>query len=730
MRRKAARDGEAPDGRGAGGIGRGGAGDGGRRRRPALLAGAALLVAVAAGVLLAGDEGGPSGTAPDGPEAPTPRPTSPPPQDDFTHPAFVLPPRPVPPRHVVATQGPTERSALYVLVTWDRSDPRAVGYEVLRNGAVIGTTEVADEMDAWDDLAFTDRKVRPGVAYAYQVRARLPGGQRSEPSVEHRLRVRSDAQVGSGRVFEVERYPGSDVARAQAAVNAAIAAGGGVVRFGPRSYTFDRPLRVTEADNVVLRGAGMDRTFLRPRFSGEKESCGQGGQLVVFSGRQTPLDVRLVAPVAVGERTARVSSVAGLAPGQRLVFFEEPAVSEPSPQALTRAGVRQDPGTGEDERHRWDANEIVAVDAAARSLTFKYPFSQTFAANLRLEWLERGNGNGIELLTVEGRTSEEQTHYRLLELKPQADFTVADVQARWANRNLLFVHGYDVKVVGFRGPFGDPGGDIDDSCRYKISVWRSANFTFVGGRMGSTDHEKNTSLISIQRAQRVLVRHSRFGRSHTYAFNEHGFGSRHYIFENNWVSVGPNATKGAVLLGNESWGFAGPGIIRNNRFRGNSRDVLMLENSYEVRVVDNVMIGTFGRVVEGWGWAAPGMRPELHGSIRWAIARNTVVEGRGDGIVLGEPGRSAYPYVGVRDVIITANRLEVEGQAIRLAGDAAATDRFQVSANVGNSTYVVPELEPGDYWAGNADGRSFGAPVPVPWAETSFGWEPFDVGTT
>jgi hypothetical protein len=422
--------------------------------------------------------------------------------------------------------------------------------------------------------------------------------------------------------------------------------------------------------------------------------------------------------VAVGDRVLRVSSTSGLVVGRRLVLFEPPSLSGDSPVDYAAAGVAQDPGTGADARHRWDASQIVAVDAAARTVTLKDALSQSFSTAVPLVWLEKGNDNGLELLTVQGRSAAESSYYRLVDLNQQGGFRMAEVQGRWANRNLVRASGYDISVVGFRGPLGDPGG-TQGTCKYKFSVVRAANFTFIDGVMGEPTHSQNTSFITTQRAQRTLVRHSSFHGNRTYAFNEHGGGSRHYVFENNYVAVGPQA-KAGVFLGNSSFGFSGAGIVRNNTFVGNSRDIVMQENGYEVRVLDNTMRGTLDRVITGYGWAAPFTAPALHGSLRWTIARNRIEGGRNDGIVFGEPTSPWYPHAGVKDLVITGNHLDVAGTAIALNGSSTNTNRVQVTHNTGTNRYLKPPLTAGSHWTGNADGTTHGTATTVPWTTPHF----------
>lgn len=600
------------------------------------------------------------------------------------------------------------------MVTWDRSDVAATAYDVLRDGNVVGSVAVSG--DAWDDMDYTDTAVTGGQAYSYQLRARFADGSVSPLSAAYRVAVRTTAQVGSGRVFRVDNYTGSDRQRAQAAVDAATAAGGGIVQFDERTYTLDGAVSVVGANNVVLRGAGMNSTFLRPSFAGDADSCGTGGQLVNFSGRQSTLTTKLAQPVAVGDRTVSVTSTSGLSAGQFIVLYEPAASGGGDSSQNTAAGIVHDPGTGRDERHRWDANEIVSVDAAGLKVTFRYPWAQSYTTAVPWAVIDRGIGNGIERLTIESRSADETTYYSFVALSAQAQFTMADVQARWANRNYLRTSGYDVRVVGFRGGMGDPLV-ASMPCRYKFSVWRTSNFMFVGGHLGDAAEARNRSFITFQRAQRVLVRNSRFERTNTYAFNEHGLGSRHWVFENNYAA---GAERAAVYLGHYEFGFSGSGIVRNNTFENNTRDVSSSENSYEVRVLDNVMRNTKDRAVSAAGWAAPGTVVNLHGSLRWTIARNTIVGGAKDGIVLGQATSGFYAYLGVKDVVIEANRIEVANNAIQLDGDSTASQRFQVRGNTGTNRYVRPAFVTGDHWQGNADGLTYGAATPVPWTTATF----------
>jgi len=636
---------------------------------------------------------------------------------------------------VVVTEGPTDLQNLYALVTWDRNDPTAIGYQVLRNGAVVARVAVSGE--PWDDMAFKDTSVQAGQSYGYQVRAVFADGVLGALSTTTAIRVRSGADLGAGKVYEVDRQAGTtDVARAQAAVNAAKANGGGVVLFGARTYTFSGALQVSGTDNVVLRGAGMSSTVIQPGFPGAASPSGASPDLIRFTGVTGSLSTALTRGINVGDRSVSVRSTAGLAPGQVIIFDQKYSQAEPT--WFESNGVVQDPGTGRDQRYAWDANEITAVDASTGTVTFKYPFSQAFTAAVPWLRINKGVGNGIEQLTVQGRSSAETTYYRLVTIKDQSGMTIADVQGRWANQSYVNASGYDIRMVGFKGPQGGPNNYTDGISKYKISVHEASNFTFVGGVMGQVGDDRNKSFLTTQWAQRTLVRHSQFLDSRNYAFNEHGGGSRESIFENNYITGNTKTEYGGVYLGNSTWGFAGSAILRNNLQVGGPRFLHMEENSYAVRVLDNVVRDlapsplpqgtTSARFIYGEGWKGPDTAPDLYASVRMTIQRNKVSNVAGDGVDLGRAGSNVYPILGVKDVLISHNFLGVTGTAVRLQGSSTDTRRFQVFGNGGTNRYVRPGFVAGDYWAGNADGLAYGVPTAVDWSTPSFGWQVFDRG--
>jgi hypothetical protein len=654
-------------------------------------------------------------TAPDAEPDPTPTPSPEPDPSPGPSPTPEPTPDPEPaeevlraPEAVMAVQGSTAPGESYVEVTWDRSDARAVGYDILRDGEVVGRTEVAG--DSWDDFAYRDTELVAGRLHRYQVRARGTDEEQSVPSSPVEVVVRSDAQIGA--IYRVDDFAGTDLQRAQAAVNAARAAGGGIVLFGPRTYRFSGALLLAQTNNVVLRGAGKASTFIEPEFAGSTVECNQPPNLIVVRGNRERLSMELARDAAVGDRTVWLTSTAGLSAGQVLVL-DEGKSGDVGTHAAN--GVIMDPGTGTDERNPWDASEIVEVTST--SVTLREPLSQSFSAAASLWRIGTpGRGNAIESLTVQGRSASEQTLYRLINLDHTVDFTLADVRGRWANRNYVEVKGYDIRIVGFEGMDGGPNS-FSGSCKYKITIFRAANVLFTGGVMGNPAHDDNQSFITFQKAQRVVVRNSRFHGSRTYALNEHGGGGRHHLLENNYIAVGARAAFGGVFLGNSTWGFSGPAVVRNNLFEGNQRDLYLQENSYEVQFLHNTSRGTTHRVVDAYGWAGPYTDADLYGSLRLTISGNRVTDSAGDGVHLGYAGGFWYPYAGVRDVIISDNHFDVDGVAISLGGSSTTTGRFQVWGNTGSDAYVHPEFTPGSFWADNADGQRYGEPVPVAWSD-------------
>jgi len=534
--------------------------------------------------------------------------------------------------------------------------------------------------------------------------------------------IRTDDDFG--KVYNVDSFRGADDSdKIEAAIAAAANAGGGIIRFSERIYTLSRGIVVT-GNNIVLRGAGIDRTILQPGFPGIEgtNACVRPPKIVFFNGSQIALRTKLDSPIHAGDRVVKVKDTKGLTAGQVILFNE--THKELTPKEFQKLGVIMDPGTGPDDRYPCEANEIISISGT--SVMFKYPFSHGFSKDV--QWLVYTGclHNGIESLTIQGRSADEQTWYDGVWITGADNFT-ADIKVQWTNRRIAQVMGYNVRMVGLQGPFTGPKGCLIGICRYKVQIVKSTNALIIGSTMGRSSDDCNMSLVTIQQSDRIVVRNSVFHRSRTYAVNEHGEGSRHLLVENNYFATGDTG-QDAILLGNKTWGFSGPIIIRNNTFEGNTRDIRVTENSYEVRILDNISRRVKTDFVSGFGWAGPFTSVDMHGSMRMTIARNRVLSGS-RGISLGFAG-GIYSFSGVKDVAIFGNTFNVAETAIRLNGTSSETFRFQVSHNKGSRNYVKPMLVSGDYWSGNADGETYGHARDVPWTAETFAWEEFDRGIT
>ena len=260
---------------------------------------------------------------------------------------------------LVAVQGPVDQASTYVSISWSHVDvgahpdrsPRpagfAVGYDIERDGTVIGSTAVDDQ--PWDDMAFRDAATNSEAAAnsgaaTYRVRAVFNDGAGpwSEPVAVNLL---PDDDIGS--TFVVDDYTGSDVERAQQAVDDAEQAGGGVVLFDARTYEFDDPLLIT-GNGVLLRGAGTDQTTIRPTFAGGDDSCGPVTAVLLFRGGYEELDAAVATEAARGSDTISLTSATDLEVGD---FVEVDGVRGQLPTyEYAEQGIAQDPSTGRDLR--------------------------------------------------------------------------------------------------------------------------------------------------------------------------------------------------------------------------------------------------------------------------------------------------------------------------------------------------------------------------------------------
>ncbi len=628
------------------------------------------------------------------------------------------------PLAVVAVQGPIDESASYVSVSWSHvglgrhpdADPTVLGYEVARDGRIVAETVVDDE--PWDDMAVQDAAVTAG-DHRYQVRARLSAGPGpwSEPA---NVMVRSTADVGP--VFAVDDYSGTDLERTEQAVADAEEAGGGVVQFDAGTYSFDDTL-VIRGSGVLLRGAGQDATVVRPAFAGTDESCGRVTPLVLFRGDPVDLDVDVAVTAPRGSTRIAVNGPPPVKVGD---FVEIDGIRGQFPTyEYEGLGIAQDPSIGNDERYPFDAGTIVAVDDA--SVTFDHPMSPVLPAGSTLFVYDTGVGNGVERLTLEGGGPEDSSYHRLIDASYQVDFRMADVTARWPNRNFLDASGHRITLVGFTGIDGGANGYQPEPCKYKVGFGPATNVTVVDSTFGSADDDRNMSLMTLQFVYRALIRNSVFGASRTYGVNEHGGGSRDVVIENNWIGAGASGWAG-ILLGNDTWGFSGETAVRNNQFVDNVVDVLMVENSYGIVVAGNRSVGCVQNCLTWSGWGGSGSgdsaitESDNFGSAHLVVTGNRF-GGRG-GIALGVEESNGFPWIGVRDVVVTDNVVESDTDpALRIEGDASVTGRLWVTGNRFDGD--VSSATPGSdwwLWDNTAGPTTTGEPLP-PWVELHQAWE-------
>ncbi len=618
------------------------------------------------------------------------------------------------PVHPIAAQGPFAEAERYVLVTWDYSALDATAYEIERDGEIVGTVEIDDQ--PWDDMAWRDDSAAPG-SREYRVRA-VSGSDSGPWSATASLIVRSESDVG--QTYLVDSYTGTDLQRAEAAVEAASTAGGGIVAFGARTYVFNNPLQVW-GSNVVLQGAGRDQTILAIGFENGTESCGAVAPLIQFRGELEPVaGALLMAPVLAGQRTALISNASLLAVGD--VIALDAVIGQRPTGFFEQEGIVQDPGAGIDQRNPWDANEVVSI--SGDEVTFASMFVREIPQEAEIWRYQNGRGNGIELLTVQGIGPDDLSYHRLVDVIDQVEWRLADVTARWANRTFIDASGYDIRLVGFTGIEGGANGYQLEACKYKLGFATAADVYVLDAQLGSMENDLIMSLLTVQLTNRMVVRNSTFGGSRTYGFNEHGGGSIGLVVENNFFSTGPNGWAG-ILLGNDTWGFGGDTAIRNNRFDGNVNDVLMLENPFNVSIVNNQSNGCLEACIvwSGWGgfWSGytPIEDPTLWGSARLLLQGNVFTQAA-RGLDLGNEESSGYPYTGIRDVVILDNIVQSGGDALKIYGDEATTSRVVVNGNEFGGAVDWPSDAPEFVWAQNpSDPR----PEIPGWASPYQDWE-------
>lgn len=307
----------------------------------------------------------------------------------------------------------------------------------------------------------------------------------------------------------------------QAALDAAAAAGGGVVLLPEGLYRFDDTL-VVGASRVVLRGEGPDKTHLVfTRTDGMSDRAH-----ILFDA---PLQAGVEAPLAEdGEprsATVRVADASGIAPGDDVAIG-----FVITPEFIEEHGMT---GTWEAFNGTWQTffrRTVVAVDAASSppaitvDVPLRYPVKVRDGASVRREegYL---TGVGVESLSVANAAGWDAawgvTRNHVLEMGHVADAFVQD-------------------VASFPSPFAPASGDGAGAHLLSggILVRESKRVTVRRVELAAAENRGNGGngyLFEIQRSSEVLIADSK------------GTAGRHNFIQN-WGF----GTTGCVLLRVES----------------------------------------------------------------------------------------------------------------------------------------------------------------------------------
>ena len=169
-------------------------------------------------------------------------------------------------------------------------------------------------------------------------------------------------------------------------------------------------------------------------------------------------------------------------------------------------------------------------------------------------------------------------------------------------------------------------------------------------RAHTTAVNRRSHFVMNEGAHRTVVRHCRFYDTALYNINTHGLGVEQFLVENCYFEPTPYCQRGALFLGNSSWGLDHGGVVRNCRCVSGPRFVSSQENTYEVRLIANVTSGLAANgdvatpcFAEWYGWDGPDTPPELTGSMRWTIRENVDTGLASNHVRLEQLHSSTYP---------------------------------------------------------------------------------------
>jgi hypothetical protein len=634
--------------------------------------------------------------------------------------------------------GALDEPALYATAL---SATRAAAHYDARAVAPVPAVPPFD--DTWNKCAFKDATVSTG-RHLYQVRPYV-GAVTGGLSVGASIDVLGDAAYGTARQVAAPSG-GDDTAVLQAAIDTAQAEGGiAVLQAG--IYLFTQ--LVMNGLRMVLRGQGKGVTFLRPIGGGGTGPGVNALSQITITGSQVTLAATLSQAVVPGTRTATFTNVNEFQAGS-VLMFTAPAVGGTALAALAR-GDQIRPGEEYDEINRWEANEVVSI--AGNVVTFKYPFSQplpTTASVVRLAEPAVGNqqrGQVFESFSIEGVSATDATFFIHFNGSGLVGTRWADVRARWANGGFVTLGRCESPtIVGCDEP--DHGAVSGQTVQYTLNLARVASARVIGNTFGTAGEMKVRSPVVTQRAPRTVVRHNVFHWPDNYACNEHGGGSRDWLFENNWFNLSTETEYAGVFCGNPDFANSGRGIIRNNRQDRGPILAYIREHGSGIRILDNIAyslaknsLSLAAHLVVWGGWDSPHDQAANWGAAKLTARRNALF-GSARGMWLGrrasayfgdgttsnpDPAGDGKGYLGVKDVVVSQNHLHTTSTRFNIEGTSTTSTRFQVHDNTGTVSDTKPSFSTGVFWNNNGDGQSFGAPTAVPWTEEAFAWEWYDV---
>ena len=248
-----------------------------------------------------------------------------------------------------------------------------------------------------------------GVVYPDFSRVGVPGGISDVP-----IKARAE---DFGAVANDDEDDSAAVQRAVESLGEA----GGAVALGAGRFVFDNTVRVSK-NGVVIRGAGMDKTSIVPRFAAQKlddpRQSAPRAATFLFEGITHPKRVKadLVAPLKRGDTFVRVGNSSGFLPGEQLIIscrVVPPAVMETlSPKLRTMAEeATAKAKAGGYNSPQWRMNAAFIVSQANGVITLDRPLRADLPLELEpfvdMNYLSL-RGCGLENLSIRQEVEKQQ----------------------------------------------------------------------------------------------------------------------------------------------------------------------------------------------------------------------------------------------------------------------------------------------------------------------------------